>query len=61
MSDNIWDKNGNAYQLGDGTIVSIETARRMGKIVDRPFEQDGTGYLRNEVIYASEEDADKDD
>ena len=58
--ENIWNENGEAYMTRDGRIISLNQARSQGKIVDLPFEKDGTGYLRNGKIYASKEDADND-
>ena len=42
--EKIWNEKGEAYQIG-GRIISIEQARSEGRLVDRPFERDGTGYL----------------
>ena len=50
MVEKIWNEKGEAYQIG-GRIISIEQARNEGRAVDHPFGRDGTGYLRDGVIY----------
>ena len=54
----LWNEKGEAYQVGD-RIISIEQAEREGKIVERPFENDGTGYIRDGRIYPRKKDAGK--
>mgnify|MGYP006950032669 FL=1 len=50
MVEKIWNEKGEAYQIG-GRIISIKQARSEGRLVNHPFGRDGTGYLRDGVIY----------
>jgi len=60
MEDDLWNEDGEAYLTRDGCLIPLRQAIREGRIVNKPFEIDGTGYIRNGKIYASKEDADKD-